>query len=87
MIIFPFNTGCLQSMDVSAPPGNIIGRVEQEWSICYPSFAIKNQNNETVLRIEGPLCTFSLCGDVEFKVNVAHFYQFIINTILWWSKF
>lgn len=60
---------CLQTMDVSAPPGNIIGRIEQEWSLCYPSFAIKNQNGETVLRIEGPLCTFSLCGDVEFKVN------------------
>lgn len=55
-------------MEVSAPPGQVIGRVEQEWSICYPSFAIKNQNGEKVLRIEGPLCTFSLCGDVEFKV-------------------
>lgn len=59
---------CLQTMEVSAPPGNVIGRIEQEWSILYPSFAIKNQNGETVLRIEGPLCTFSICGDVEFKV-------------------
>lgn len=60
---------CLQSMEVSAPPGNVIGRVEQEWSLCYPSFAIKNHSGETVLRIEGPICTFSICGDVEFKVN------------------
>lgn len=59
---------CLQTMEVSAPPGNVIGRIEQEWSICYPSFAIKNHSNETVLRIEGPICTFSLCGDVEFKI-------------------
>lgn len=60
---------CLQTMEVSAPPGNVIGRIEQEWSLCYPSFALKNHNGETVLRIEGPLCTFALCGDVEFKVS------------------
>lgn len=60
---------CLQSMEVSAPPGNVIGRVEQEWSLCFPSFAIKNHMGESVLRIEGPLCTFSMCGDVEFKVS------------------
>lgn len=66
---------CLQSMEVSAPPGNVIGRVEQEWSLCYPSFAIKNHSGETVLRIEGPICTFSICGDVEFKVNTPSYGQ------------
>lgn len=60
---------CLQSIEVSAPPGNVIGSVEQEWSICAPSFRIKNQLDEVVLRIEGPICTFSICGDVEFNVN------------------
>lgn len=59
---------CLQSMEVSSPPGNVIGTVEQEWTICCPSFAIKNASGETVLRIEGPFLTFSFCGDVEFKV-------------------
>ncbi|KAL9908491.1 phospholipid scramblase 1 isoform X3 [Glossina fuscipes] len=59
---------CLQSIEVSAPPGNVIGSVEQEWSICAPSFRIKNQLDEVVLRIEGPICTFSLCGDVEFNI-------------------
>lgn len=58
----------LQKLEVMAPPGNIIGYVVQEWSICAPSFAIQNAASDTVLRIEGPLCTFSLCGDVEFKV-------------------
>lgn len=47
----------------------MIGRVEQEWSICYPSFVIKNHSGEAVLRIEGPLCTFSICGDIDFKVK------------------
>ncbi|KAH8346001.1 hypothetical protein KR067_013402 [Drosophila pandora] len=59
---------CLQSIEVSAPPGNVIGTIEQEWSICSPSFRILNHIGDTVLRIEGPFCTFSLCGDVEFNV-------------------
>ncbi|XP_053682934.1 phospholipid scramblase 1-like isoform X2 [Sabethes cyaneus] len=59
---------CLQTMEVSAPPGNVIGTVEQDWSIFTPQFSIKDQSGNTVLRIEGPFCTFSICGDVEFKV-------------------
>ncbi|XP_034106883.1 phospholipid scramblase 2 isoform X1 [Drosophila albomicans] len=59
---------CLQTMEVSAPPGNPIGSIEQEWSICSPSFRILNHLGDTVLRIEGPFCTFSLCGDVEFNI-------------------
>jgi uncharacterized protein YxjI len=56
---------------VSAPPGTVVGTVEQEWSIFCPSYAIKNPSGETVLRIEGPFCTFSICGDVEFKIMSA----------------
>lgn len=64
--IFPC---CLQSITVSAPPGQYIGCVEQKWSMCYPHFVIKNGHNDTVLRIEGPFCTYSICGnDVEFKI-------------------
>ncbi|XP_030756136.1 phospholipid scramblase 2 isoform X2 [Sitophilus oryzae] len=59
---------CLQSMEVSSPPGTIVGTVEQEWSIFCPSFAVKNASGDTVLRIEGPFCTMSICGDVEFKI-------------------
>jgi uncharacterized protein YxjI len=62
---------CLQSIEVSAPPGTVVGTVEQEWSIFCPSYAIKNPSGETVLRIEGPFCTFSICGDVEFKIMSA----------------
>ena len=51
-----------------APPGNIIGYATQKWSICGPKFRIENAAGETVLRIEGPFCTFSICCDVEFQV-------------------
>ncbi|KFM72046.1 Phospholipid scramblase 2, partial [Stegodyphus mimosarum] len=59
---------CLQKMEVMAPPGTVIGYVEQEWSILTPQFRVQNAAGETVLKIEGPICTFSICGDVEFKV-------------------
>lgn len=60
---------CLQSIEVSSPPGTVIGTVEQEWSMCAPAFRVLDHNGDVVLRIEGPVCTFSLCGDVEFKVT------------------
>lgn len=59
---------CLQSIEVSAPPGHVIGSVVQKWS-CNPYFLIKDVDGNTVLRMEGPCCTFSICGnDVEFKI-------------------
>ncbi|XP_055294923.1 phospholipid scramblase 2-like [Sitodiplosis mosellana] len=60
---------CLQSIEVSAPPGRYIGSVQQKWSVCHPYFSIKDLHGDTILRIEGPLCTWSICGnDVEFKI-------------------
>ncbi|KAM3967721.1 phospholipid scramblase 1 isoform 2-T2 [Aphomia sociella] len=58
----------LQSMEVTAPPGTVIGSIEQEWSICKPCYVIKDAVGDVVLRIKGPVCTFSLCGDVKFYV-------------------
>lgn len=60
---------CLQSLEISSPPGNVIGRVEQEWTCWYPNFRIKNHMDETVLRIEGPFCTMSCGNDVNFNVS------------------
>lgn len=61
---------CLQSMEVYSF-GQVLGSIEQEWTLCMPSYSIKNQNGEKVLRIEGPLCTFSwCCGDVDFNVSL-----------------
>ncbi|KOB76596.1 Phospholipid scramblase 2 [Operophtera brumata] len=59
----------LQTMEVYSPPGTLIGSVEQEWSICKPNYAIKNALGDVVLRIKGPFCTFSMCGDVKFNVG------------------
>ncbi|XP_075214938.1 phospholipid scramblase 1 isoform X4 [Lycorma delicatula] len=59
---------CLQSIEVFAPPGCLVGSIQQEWSILTPQFSIKNAAGDSILRIEGPFCTFSMCGDVEFKI-------------------
>jgi len=61
---------CLQEMDVSSPPGSVIGSIAQEWSLCKPQFAVKDQDGNVVLKIMGPFCTTSFCGDVEFNVTL-----------------
>lgn len=55
-------------MEVSAPPGNVIGTIEQEWSI-FPKFKVRNASGDVVFKIEGPLIPCSCCGnDVNFEV-------------------
>ncbi|RWS31685.1 phospholipid scramblase 2-like isoform X2 [Leptotrombidium deliense] len=56
--------------EVSSPPGNIIGFITQEINIA-PRFKVKNPQMEPVLRIEGPLITTSLGGDVNFNILTA----------------
>jgi len=57
----------LKEMEVTNS-GNTIGRIVQEWSICKPKFRIENAAGDCVLRVVGPFCTFSLCGDVQFQL-------------------
>lgn len=60
----------LQKMDVFAPPGVLAGSIEQEWSFWIPKFIIRDALGEILLRIEGPMCTFSgKCGSVKFRVG------------------
>ncbi|KAH9369398.1 hypothetical protein HPB48_007176 [Haemaphysalis longicornis] len=61
-------TGLPQRLEVSSPPYSPIGYVVQEWSILTPKFRVENADGECVFKIEGPFCTWSICGDVEFKV-------------------
>jgi len=60
---------CLQEMEVTSPPGTVVGSIQQEWTLIYPQFVIKDEARNPVLRIEGPLCPISCCGDVDFKVK------------------
>ena len=53
------------------------------------SFSVCDGDGNEVLRIIGPWCTFSLCGDVEFKVSgnsifleIPFLFSFYILSIL-----
>ena len=37
-------------------------------SILEPKYSVKDAEGNVALTIEGPICTFSICGSVEFKV-------------------
>lgn len=62
---------CLQSIEITSPPGTVIGTVEQNWTFITPSFVVKNSAGDVILRIEGPCCTCRCCADVNFKILSA----------------
>ena len=62
---------CLQEVTIEAPPGNVIGKVEQEWTLCAPGFRVLDPAGNTVLRIEGPCCPCKCFSDVVFRVKSA----------------
>jgi len=70
----PFNCNsccfpcCLQEIEVCSPPGTTIGWVKQNWTCIKPSFSILDADENEILKIVGPWCTYSICGDVEFQI-------------------
>jgi hypothetical protein len=73
-----------QRMDVYASPGDVLGSIEQTWSILKPEFVVKDAAGNSILRIVGPFCTWSMCGDVEFEVIIStlFFLSCYVNGIL-----
>ncbi|XP_044732110.1 phospholipid scramblase 2-like [Chrysoperla carnea] len=62
---------CLARLEVLFPNDTVIGSVQENCTLCVPSFSVNNPAGVTVAKIEGPMCTFSCCGDVKFKVMSA----------------
>jgi len=60
---------CMNAVEVSAPPGQVIGSVEQVCTFMRPKFNIKNTCGDTVLQIEGPVCPCKCFSDTNFKVS------------------
>ena len=55
---------------ITAGNGELLGTLEQEWSVLVPVFRVKDAHGKLALRIKGPIFTFSCCGsDVEFKAG------------------
>ncbi|XP_017000926.1 phospholipid scramblase 1 [Drosophila takahashii] len=63
---------CMNAVEVSAPPGQVIGSVEQVCTFLRPKFNIKNTFGDVVLQIEGPLCPCKCFSDTNFKVLSAN---------------
>lgn len=64
---------CMQSLQISSPPGQIIGRLNQVSTYFHMDFDVKNHMNETVLRIVSPRLILRCWRAIDFKVKKEHF--------------
>ena len=57
-------------MTITSPiTGEILGSIKQKWHPFLPIFVIYDANEKKVLKMEGPFCAVSCCGDVNFEVQ------------------
>ncbi|CAJ0601728.1 unnamed protein product, partial [Cylicocyclus nassatus] len=52
---------CSSKIIVEAPPGNVVGTVEQRQACFATCFNGKNADGQVIFRINGPLCCFMCC--------------------------
>lgn len=62
--------GCCQmEIEISAPPGQLIGFVKQDPTYCSPAWTVYAADKTTpVMKITGPCCPIACCSDIEFQV-------------------
>ncbi|XP_041949675.1 phospholipid scramblase 1 [Alosa sapidissima] len=60
---------CLQEIEVQSPPGTTIGYVVQDWHMFLPKLSVLGPSKENLMKIEGPCCAISCCGDVDFVLK------------------
>lgn len=58
--------------------GALLGSVTQEWSLCRPTFYVRDATGNPVLVIKGPLIRF--CVEVAFKVRPTLLLEFDLRT-------
>ena len=46
----------------------LLGTVEENWS-CFPSYTIRDSNNNKIFNIDGPFRLFHCCQDINFEVS------------------
>ena len=67
-IVNHYTNACI--FKVHSPASGLLGTVEQDWTIIFPEFTLKDAAENPIMKIKGPFCTWSCCGsDVEFKVS------------------
>lgn len=63
---------CANEVQIEAPPGNVVGYIQQTCSVWIPRFVVQDEHRETVLKIDGPCCmcqTICCRCDIEFHLN------------------
>ena len=63
---------------VQSPPGTVIGYLEQNWTLCTPSFAVKNELGQEV-RLELVQDTGAVTFQLEDKVNLQPVIVIVIS--------
>jgi len=64
---------CLQKLTVTSPiTGEVLGLIKQKWHPFLPVFEICDANENVVLKMEGPFCAVSCCGDVNFEIKTKN---------------
>ncbi|XP_044264702.1 phospholipid scramblase 2-like [Tribolium madens] len=58
------------SLEVLAPPGTFVGKIEEKCSFCSTKFGIRDETGKKVFTIKGPICICS-CRNIKFKVLSA----------------
>ena len=58
----------MQRMEITSPPGTVIGYILQEWSLFHPQFRVEDPSGEIVMRIEGPFWKVSCGESIDFSI-------------------
>ena len=56
---------CLQKMDVFGPQDELLGSINQMWSLLRPNLRVKGEDGKMLFKIRGPNCP---CGKVSFNI-------------------
>ncbi|KAF4519483.1 hypothetical protein B566_EDAN010092 [Ephemera danica] len=66
-----FPCWCLQTMEISSPPGTVVGSIKEEWSIFKHKYNLLDEAGNVAFRIEKNCCFCECCSDINFKILSA----------------
>lgn len=73
---------CLQVIEVQAPPGTVIGYVQQKPTPWKPKLEVQDAQHQHIMTINGPCCLCA-CLDMQFPVSSADGSSEIMITKQW----
>ena len=72
----------LSNLEITAS-GQIVGKIKQRADCTEPVFSICDASGEEILKVKGPVCVISCCGDIDFEVtNCNERLTYLIKKVL-----